>query len=173
MAIKKNGCGGWTDWECGLRRRAWQPTPVLLPGESPWTEQPGGLQSMGSQESDTTEWLSTAQAHRHREHVASKGEGWEGEIDWEFGVKVKWSEVTQSCPTLCDPMDYSLPGFSVHGILQARILEWVTISFSRGSSQPRDQSQVSHIAGRCFNLWATREAGSLGLGDANYYIYRG
>ena len=47
-------------------------------------------------------------------------------------------EVAQSCLTLCDPMDCSLPGFSVHGILQARILEWVTISFSRGSSQPRD-----------------------------------
>ena len=44
------------------------------------------------------------------------------------------SEVTQSCPTLCDPMDCSLPGSSVHGIFQARILEWVAISFSRGSS---------------------------------------
>ena len=53
---------------------------------------------------------------------------------------------------LCDPMDCSLPGSSVHGILQARILEWVAISFSRGSSQPRDQTWVSHIGGRCFNL---------------------
>ena len=44
------------------------------------------------------------------------------------------SEVAQSCPILCDPVDYSPPGSSVHGILQARILEWVTISFSRGSS---------------------------------------
>ena len=48
------------------------------------------------------------------------------------------SEVAQSCLTLCDPMDCSPPGFSVHGILQARILEWVAISFSRGSSRPRD-----------------------------------
>ena len=48
------------------------------------------------------------------------------------------SEVAQSCLTLCDPMDCSPPGSSVHGILQARILEWVAISFSRGSSQPRD-----------------------------------
>ena len=62
------------------------------------------------------------------------------------------SEVAQSCPTLCDPMDCSLPGFSVHGILQARILEWVTISFSRGSSRPRDQTRVSCIGGRRFNL---------------------
>ena len=69
------------------------------------------------------------------------------------------SEATQSWPTLCDPMD--LPGSSIHGILQARILEWVAISFSRGSSRPRDRTQVSHTAGRCFNLWATREAHQL------------
>ena len=62
-------------------------------------------------------------------------------------MKVKRkSEVAQSCPTLCDPIDYSLPGFSIHGILQARVLEWVAISFSRGSSRPRNQTQVSHIA---------------------------
>ena len=54
--------------------------------------------------------------------------------------------VVQSCPTpLCDPMDYSLPGPSVHGILQARILEWVAMASSRGSSQHRDQTQVSCI----------------------------
>ena len=68
------------------------------------------------------------------------------------------SEVAQSCPTLCNPVDCSPPGSSVHGILQARILEWVAISFSRGSSWPRDRTQVSCIAGRRFNLWATREA---------------
>ena len=68
------------------------------------------------------------------------------------------SEVAQSCPILCDPMDCSLPGSSLHGILQARILEWVAISFSRGSSQLRYQTQVSCIAGRRFNLWATGEA---------------
>ena len=48
-----------------------------------------------------------------------------------------------SCLTLCDPMDYSLPGSSVHGIFQARILEWVAISYSWGSAQPRDQTCVS------------------------------
>ena len=57
-------------------------------------------------------------------------------------AKVK---ATQLCPTLCDPMDYT-----VHGILQARILEWATFPFSRGSSQPREITQVSHIAGRFF-----------------------
>ena len=66
--------------------------------------------------------------------------------------------VVQSCLTLCDPMGCSLPNSSVHGILQARILEWIAISSSRGSSRPRDQSWVYHIAGRFFIVWATREA---------------
>ena len=60
------------------------------------------------------------------------------------------SEVTQSCPTLCDPMDCSLPGSSIHGIFQARVLEWVAISFSRRSSRPRDWTQVSHVVDRHF-----------------------
>ena len=58
--------------------------------------------------------------------------------------------VAQSCPTLCIPMDCSSPGSSVHGILQERILEWVAISFSRGSSQPRSQTGISYIAGEFF-----------------------
>ena len=62
-------------------------------------------------------------------------------------------KVPQSCPTLCDPMDYT-----VKGILQAQILEWVAFPFSRGSSQLRDWTQVSHIAGGFFTSWATREA---------------
>ena len=60
------------------------------------------------------------------------------------------SEVAQSCPTLCDPMDCSLPGSSVHGIFQAIVLEWIVISFSRGSSRPRDRTQVSCIVDRRF-----------------------
>ena len=67
------------------------------------------------------------------------------------------SEVSQLCPTLCHPMDCSLQHSSVHGIFQARVLEWVAISFFRGSSQPRDRTWVSCIAGRCFTIWATRE----------------
>ena len=75
------------------------------------------------------------------------------DICWRWKVKVL---VTQSCLSLCYPMDYSPSGSSVHGILQARILEWVAISFSRGSSQSRDWTQVSCIAGRFFTNWATR-----------------
>ena len=66
--------------------------------------------------------------------------------------------VLHSWPTLGDPMDCSLAGSSVHGIFLARILEWAAISFSRGSSPPRDQTWVSCIAGRFFTNWATREA---------------
>ena len=71
-------------------------------------------------------------------------------------VKVKVL-VAQSCLTLGDSMDWSLPGSSVQVILQARILEWIVIPFSRGSSRPRDWVQVSCIAGRFFTAWATRE----------------
>ena len=67
-----------------------------------------------------------------------------------------------------DPMDYSLPGSSVHGIFQARVLEWVAISFPRESSRPRDQTRVSCIAGRFFTNWATREAQG---GGENGYMY--
>ena len=66
--------------------------------------------------------------------------------------------VAQSRLILCDPMDCSPPGSSVHGILQARILKWVAISYSRGSSPPRDWTRVSCIAGRFFTVWTTREA---------------
>ena len=70
----------------------------------------------------------------------------------------KRSEVAQSCPSLCDPKHWSLPGSSIHGIFQARALEWVAIFFSRGSPRLRDQTWVSRIAGRRFTIWATREA---------------
>ena len=72
-------------------------------------------------------------------------------------VKESESEVAQLCLTLCDPMDCSLPGSSVHGIFQATVLEWIAISFSRGSSQPRNRTRVSHIVDRRFTIWATRE----------------
>ena len=71
----------------------------------------------------------------------------------------QWSEVAQSCPTLCFPMDCSPPGSPLHGISQARILEWVATSFSRGPSRPRDWNRVSGIVGRHFTVWDTREVG--------------
>ena len=74
-----------------------------------------------------------------------------------LSMKVKML-VAHSCPTLCNPKDRSPPCSSVHGILQARVLECVAIPFSRGSSRPRDWTQVSCTAGRFFTVWATREA---------------
>ena len=65
--------------------------------------------------------------------------------------------VIQLCLTLCHPMDCSPPGTSAHRLLQVRMMKWVAIPFSKGSSQPRDQTQVSHIAGRFFTLWATKK----------------
>ena len=79
------------------------------------------------------------------------------------------SEVAQSCPTLCYPMDCSLPGFSVHGIFQARVLEWVAISFSRGLSRPRDWTWVSCIVGRRF--YCLSHQGSRSSFNITYLLY--
>ena len=149
-----------------------------MPGESPGQRSLAGYSPWGRTESDMTEWLSTCHTipgcfmsvHpniqcRISEHVK------DGKllplvtnktpqmtrpnfIRGPISLKVKVL-VVQSCPTLCDPTDCSPLGSSVHGILQARILEWVAIPFSRVSSQPRDQTQVSHITGRFFTIWAT------------------
>ena len=83
-----------------------------------------------------------------------------------FAIKMSVKEfggnllVTQSCLTLCmsDPLDYSPPGSSDHGISQARILEWVAIPFSRGSSRPRDQTHISCTSRQILYRWATRKA---------------
>ena len=71
---------------------------------------------------------------------------------WETHTYQSESKVTQLCPTVCDPMNYRLPRSSIHGIFQARVLEWVAISFSRGSSQPRDQTWVFCKVGRRFTI---------------------
>ena len=107
---------------------------------------------------DGEAWLATVHgAQRVRQD-------WVTELNWTDRLsrwcwnKVKWSLVAQSCQTLCDPMDCSPPGFSIQGIFQAKVMEWVAISFSRGSSWPRDQTWVSHIVGRCFTVWAKESA---------------
>ena len=94
---------------------------------------------------------------------------------WSTDTLFLWSEseVTQSCLTLCDPMNCRLPGFSIHGIFQARVLKWVAISFSRVCSWPRDQIRVSHIAGRHLTVWATREALFIGALVDSYNMKRG
>ena len=89
-------------------------------------------------------------------YFANKSQGYgfsSSYVQCESWTIKKAVEVIQSCPTLCDPMDYIF-----HGILQARILEWVVVPFSRGSSQPRDQTQASCMVGGFFTSWVTREA---------------
>ena len=84
---------------------------------------------------------------------------------WFFTISATWEvplnecevKVTKSCPTLCDPMDCSLPGSSIHGIFQARILEWIAVYSSRGSSQFRNWTQLSCIASWYFTIWAIRD----------------
>ena len=80
------------------------------------------------------------------------------------------NEVAQSCPTLCNPMDCSPPGSSVHGIVQARILEWVAISSSRRSPQLSDWTHISCIGRRILYHWATREAQLLSYLSKNDYL---
>ena len=116
-------------------RRACNPLQYSGLENLPWTEEPGELSSVGSQSRTRLKWFSM--------HILSQTQ---------IGY---WSEVAQSCPILCDPMDCSLTGSSIHGIFQTRILEWVAISFSRRFSQPRDWTQVSCLVGRHFTIWAT------------------
>ena len=111
-------CVGKIPW-----RRAWYPTPIFFPGQSPWTEEPDGLQSMGSQKVRHDEQLSTAHTELRRPSACPVAYVW-----------------------LFDAMNYSLPVSSVHGILQARILEWGAIHSSRGSSWPRDQTHISCVS---------------------------
>ena len=145
----------------------------VLTWRIPRTGEPGGLPSMGSHRVGH-DWSDLAAA------AAAWGEKvWQIQRLKEISEprvqnEVKWSEVAQSCPTLCDPMDCSLPGSSLHGILQARVLEWVAISFSRGSSWPRDWTQVSRIPGRRFNLWAIslcKIASLLIISESQWFVF--
>ena len=97
--------------------------------------------------------------HRKKNQInGCQGLGIRGGVEVWRCVYVVCVLATQSCPALCDPMDCSPAGSSVHGILQVRIVEWVAISFSRGSSQPRDQTWLSHNISRFFTIWTGKES---------------
>ena len=114
-------------------RKGWQPTPIFLPGKF---------------HGQRTWWATV--------HEVTKS--WTRLSHWAH-VHVYISVlVAQSCLTLCDTLDYSPQDYSIHRILQARMMEWVAISFSKGSSQTRVWTSVSCIAGRFFTIWVTREA---------------
>ena len=116
----------------------------ILAWRIPWTEEPGGPQSIGSQRvrQDWSDWACVVS--RLKRHSCRRCGGLSTQ---NMLLQASGSEAAQPCPTLCDPMDCSLPGSSVHGIFQARVLEGVAISFSRGSSQPRDRTRVSRVPG--------------------------
>ena len=121
-------------WETWVQPLGWEDPRrrERLPTPVFWPREFHGLYSpWGRKESDMTEQLSLTH--------------------WKW----KWSRSVVS--NFCNPMDCSLPGSYIYGIFQARVLEWVAISIARRSSHPRDWTWVSHIVGRCFTIWATRE----------------
>ena len=171
--------GSFRGWEDPLEKEMAIHSSTLA-WKIPWTEEPDRLQSMGSQRVGhdwATELNWTEQLNRTE--LSTKTENkcryillvFYSHIHIKIIIfllffcmlpqslcrmeKEKWSH---SVVSDCDPMDCSLSGSSIHGIFQARVLEWIAISFSRGSSQPQNQTWVSCIAGRCFTIWATREA---------------
>ena len=149
-------------WEDPLEKER-QPTPVFLPGKSHGQRSLVGYSPWGHKELDMTECTRTGQ-DRYILFSDTKcplanlppKSAWNtclSGADQDQNVLV-----AQLFPTLCDPMNCSLPGSSVHGISQARKLKWAAISFSRVFSWPRDLAQVSCIAGRFFTVWATNRS---------------
>ena len=112
----------------------------------PWTEKPGGLLSIRSQRVGH-DWSDLTCTIRYLLKI----------LYYNLHMKESESEAAQSCPTLCDPMNYSLAGSFVLGIFQAGVLEWVTTSFSRGSSQPRDWTLPPTLQANAFAVRATRD----------------
>ena len=144
-----------------LLSRKWQHTPVFLPGKFNKQRSLVGYSPWGQKESDTTEhthinmccifFIHSSNGYLGCIHILTIVNGAAKNKEC---IKVKVL-VIQSCLTLCDPKNCSSPGSSVHWISHARILEWATISFSRGSSQTRDRTKVSRIAGGFITTWAT------------------
>ena len=149
--------GLWWRWTVGaveMGRKWWDRSVQrsFQGGCNPEPDCKGGLSAL------LEKWVRVS----HIEVIASANA--EKEMGWTPGrLQVQqWGDcclIAQSCPTLCDPMDCCPPGSSVHGISQARILEWVAISLSRRSSQPRNWTRVSCIGRRVLYWWATRIPG--------------
>ena len=152
-------------------RSKWQPTPIFFPGRLHRQRSLASTVHGGHRESDMTEWATHTLGIYSFYNAAVNSISFYALIPnhlmqiykniIDFCTLILYLAVlcfvAQSWQTHCDPMDCSPPGSSVHGILQARMLEWVDIPFSRGSSQPRDCTQVSCNAGRLFTVWATRK----------------
>ena len=142
---------GWHHW---LNGHEFEQAPGICNGQgglaccSPW----------GCKESDMTEQLNRTEPSLNDLYLNDFSQNKFMILDKYFFLLFCCEtayKLLQSCPTLCDPMKYSPPDSSAHGILQARVLGWVAISYSRRSSQPRDQTRVSCIAGGFITVWAT------------------
>ena len=134
-------------------------TPVLPPASScTWenVQVPGWMGSLGKGKERKRKSLSCVRLFETLRTVAYQALPSMG-----FSRQEYWSGLPFPSPG-------DLPGSSIHGIFQARILEWVAISFFRGSSQPRDWTQVSHIVGRRFTIWATKEV----LGEGEEHLFK-
>ena len=143
----------------------------VLAWRIPGTGEPGGLPSLWSHRIGHN-WSDLAAAMLNLLKFSMKeSNSWNTVwIKWQVQVKI-----AQLCLTLFNPMNCRLPGSSVHWLLKARILEWVAIPFCRGSSQPRDQAQVSHIAGGVFIIWAIKNVYKLfnhTLGKHYYWCWK-
>ena len=138
LGMREAGVDPWV-WKTRWRRK-WQLTLVLLPGESHEGRSLVGYSPWGRKELDMTEWL-------HFHFLFS--DYW---LKCSLHLKSEQWKFSQSCPTLWDPMDCRLQGSSVHGIFQARVLEWVAISFSRGSPWPRNQTWDWHCRQTLYHL---------------------
>ena len=134
-------------------RRKWQPTPVFFPGESQGQRSLVGCRLWGCTDSDMTE--ATWQQQQQQRYLYP----WTSFLLLTLCVY----SVAQSCPTHCDPLDCSPPGSSVHGVFQARILEWVVFSFSMGSSQPRGRTHVTPSPALAIRFFTAAPPGKLSL----------
>ena len=138
-------------WEDPLEKKMATHSNILA-WKISWTEEPGGLQSMGSQRvrhNWTTKCTAQHEANYRYQYISTLNTVKDISLMRFHHMFIVCVCVhTQSCPTLCNTMDCSPPDSSVHGIFQARILKWVSISSSRGSFQPWTQTHVFSIASR-------------------------
>ena len=161
--LRAGGEGNNRGWDSGMVSPTQWTRVWVDSGGWWWTGRPGvlgfmGLQRVGHDWVTKLNWTELSKYCLCSISLFSPLNSWWNVRPFHSTWKKSESEVAQLCLTLCDPIDCSLPGSSIHGIFQTTVLEWVAISFSRRSSQPRDWTQVSCTAGRRFTVWATREA---------------
>ena len=150
-SISENGTQGFTCTSCPGERAHYSlrvPAAYRMADATWWL-----LQTQCKQRTELAPYIATVRFLASLSHLILKAAWW----DWRLHGHLVCVLVAQSRTTVCECMDCIPPGFSVHGLLQTRILEWVAIYFPRGSSRARNRTQVSCITGRFFTIWATRE----------------